>query len=117
MAGGISTVRGNGRPHQVTVDGFWMETHQVVQHAQFEAFADATGYLTVAERPLDPADFRRSGGEPATGSMVFTRTAGPVNLRHINLWWTWTPGAFWRHPEGHGSSISGRGSPSRPCRL
>jgi Sulfatase-modifying factor enzyme 1 len=42
------------------------------------------------------------------GSMVFTRTAAPVNLRHINLWWTWTPGASWRHPEGTGSSISGR---------
>ena len=40
--------------------------------------------------------------------MVFTRTAGPVNLRHINLWWTWTPGASWRQPEGGRSSISGR---------
>ena len=41
-----------------------METHQV-SNAQFEAFADATGYLTVAERPLDPADFPAPGGEPA----------------------------------------------------
>jgi formylglycine-generating enzyme len=40
--------------------------------------------------------------------MVFSRTAGPVNLRHINLWWAWTPGASWRWPEGRGSSISGR---------
>jgi formylglycine-generating enzyme len=39
---------------------------------------------------------------------VFTRTTGPVNLRHINLWWTWTPGACWHHPEGRGSSIRGR---------
>ena len=94
--------------HQVTVDGFWMETHQVT-NGQFEAFADATGYLTVAERPLDPADFPGAPEENLQpGSMVFTRTAGPVNFRHINLWWTWTPGAFWRHPEGRGSSISGR---------
>jgi formylglycine-generating enzyme required for sulfatase activity len=42
------------------------------------------------------------------GSMVFTRTPGPVDLRHMNLWWTWTPGASWRHPEGPGSSIAGR---------
>ena len=34
------------------------------------------------------------------GSLVFTRTRGPVDLRHINQWWTWTPGACWRHPEG-----------------
>jgi formylglycine-generating enzyme len=40
--------------------------------------------------------------------MVFTRTAGPVDLRHLSLWWTWTPGASWRHPEGPGSSVSGR---------
>jgi formylglycine-generating enzyme len=26
----------------------------------------------------------------------------------MNLWWTWTPGASWRHPEGPGSSIAGR---------
>ena len=45
-----------GPVHQVSVDGFWMETHQVT-NAQFAAFVDATGYLTIAERPLDPADF------------------------------------------------------------
>ena len=35
-------------------------------------------------------------------------TPGPVDLRHLNQWWTWTPGACWRHPEGPGSSIDGR---------
>jgi len=39
---------------------------------------------------------------------VFTRTPGPVDLRHIAQWWTWTPGACWRHPEGPGSSLAGR---------
>jgi formylglycine-generating enzyme required for sulfatase activity len=93
--------------HRVSVDGFWIETRQVT-NAQFEAFVDATGYVTVAERPLDPADFPGAPEENLQpGSMVFTRTAGPVNLRHINLWWTWTPGASWRHPEGSGSSIRG----------
>ena len=32
--------------------------------------------------------------------MVFTRTPGPVDLRHLSQWWTWTPGASWRHPSG-----------------
>ena len=40
--------------------------------------------------------------------MVFTRTRGPVDLRHLNLWWTWTPGASWRHPVGPHSSIDKR---------
>lgn len=40
--------------------------------------------------------------------MVFQRTAGPVDLRHLNLWWTWTPGACWNHPRGPRSSLKGR---------
>ena len=23
---------------------------------------------------------------------------GPVDLRHLNLWWTWTPGRIWALP-------------------
>jgi len=40
--------------------------------------------------------------------MVFTPTRGPVDLRHLNLWWTWTPGASWHHPEGPHSDLAGR---------
>ena len=42
------------------------------------------------------------------GSLVFTLTAGPVDLRHLSQWWTWTPGASWRHPEGRRSSVDDR---------
>ncbi|MGB2838853.1 MAG: SUMF1/EgtB/PvdO family nonheme iron enzyme, partial [Actinomycetes bacterium] len=42
-------------------------------------------------------------------SMVFTPTSGPVDLRHLSQWWTWTPGACWRHPEGPRTDIAGRG--------
>jgi formylglycine-generating enzyme required for sulfatase activity len=35
-------------------------------------------------------------------------TPGPVDLRHLSQWWTWTPGACWRHPEGPGSTLTGR---------
>ena len=41
--------------------------------------------------------------------MVFRRTPGPVDLRHLSQWWAWTPGAGWKHPEGPGSSLDGRG--------
>ena len=42
------------------------------------------------------------------GSLVFTMTAGPVDLRHLSAWWTWTPGACWKHPDGPASSTEGR---------
>ena len=68
-------------------------------NAEFAEFVAATGYVTVAERPLDPADYPGAPAENLQpGSMVFHRTAGPVDLRHLNQWWTWTPGACWRHP-------------------
>jgi sulfatase modifying factor 1 len=97
-----------GPTRQVTVDGFWMQPHQVT-NAQFTEFVDATGYLTVAERQPDPADYPDAPPENLQpGSMVFHRTLGPVDLRHLNQWWTWTPGACWNHPRGPRSSLRGR---------
>jgi sulfatase modifying factor 1 len=92
----------------VAVDRSRMARTQVT-NAQFAAFADVTGYRTIAERPLDSADFPGAPAENLQpGSMVFRRTAGPVDLRHLSQWWAWTPGASWRHPEGPGSSTDGR---------
>jgi formylglycine-generating enzyme required for sulfatase activity len=93
---------------RVRVDGFRIDRHQVTNRA-FAAFARATRYVTVAERALDPARF--PGAPPENlraGSLVFTRTRGPVDLRHLDQWWTWTPGACWRRPEGPGSTLAGR---------
>ncbi|HYO00437.1 MAG TPA: formylglycine-generating enzyme family protein [Mycobacterium sp.] len=93
---------------EVTVDGFWLQSHQVT-NANFAAFVDATGYVTVAERPPDPGDYPDAPPENLQpGSMVFHRTAGPVDLRHLSQWWTWTPGACWNHPRGPRSSVRGR---------
>ena len=97
-----------GPSRRVAVDGFWIDRFQVTNR-RYAAFVDDTGYVTVAERPLDPAEFPGAPAENLVpGSLVFTRTRGPVDLRHINQWWTWTPGACWRHPEGPGSSLAGR---------
>jgi formylglycine-generating enzyme required for sulfatase activity len=94
--------------HTVAVDGFWIDRCQVTNR-QFAAFVADTGYETVAERPLDPAAFPGAPEENLVpGSLVFTPTAGPVDLRHLSLWWTWTPGASWRNPEGPASSTEGR---------
>ncbi|MDH5518903.1 MAG: formylglycine-generating enzyme family protein [Acidimicrobiia bacterium] len=94
--------------HRVGVDSFLM-SRTTVTNEQFSAFVDATGYVTVAERPLDPADFPGAPVENlVAGSLVFTMTNGPVDLRHLSQWWTWTPGANWRHPEGPSSSVDDR---------
>jgi formylglycine-generating enzyme required for sulfatase activity len=94
--------------HRVAVDGFWID-RCAVTNRQFAAFARATGYVTVAERPPDPADFPGAPAENLrAGSLVFVRTRGPVDLKHLDQWWAWTPGASWRHPEGPDSTLAGR---------
>ena len=76
---------------------------------RFAAFVRATGHVTVAERPVDPADFPGAPAENLVpGSLVFTPTPGPVDLRHLSQWWTWTPGACWSAPDGPGSSVKRR---------
>jgi formylglycine-generating enzyme required for sulfatase activity len=93
----------------VAVDGFWMDRHPVT-NAQFRRFVQETGYLTVAERAPNPADYPNALPEfLVPGSLVFQRTEGPVDLRNWANWWTWRAGACWRHPEGPGSSIAKRG--------
>jgi formylglycine-generating enzyme len=97
-----------GPPREVTVEGFSMQPHQVT-NAEFDGFVQATGYVTVAERPIEPDDYPDAPPEHLQpGSMVFHRTPGPVDLRHLNQWWTWTPGACWNHPRGPRSSLRGR---------
>lgn len=94
--------------HKVTVNGFWID-ETTVTNAEYAAFVAATGYVTVAERPLDPADY--PGADPKMlepGSLVFRMTDGPVDLSDYRNWWAWTPGACWRHPEGPDGDLAGR---------
>jgi formylglycine-generating enzyme required for sulfatase activity len=97
-------------PHEVTVDGFWIDRHEVT-NAQFARFVEATGYVTIAERGLDPED--HPGVPPELllpGAVVFTPPDGLVNLVDVRQWWRFVPGADWRHPSGPGSSTEGRGN-------
>jgi formylglycine-generating enzyme len=92
---------------RVEVDGFWIDDHPVTV-AEFRRFVTATGYVTLAERPPDPADY--PGADPdllRPGSLVFHATSGPVNLRDVSQWWRYEPGAQWRHPQGPGSTVGG----------
>jgi formylglycine-generating enzyme required for sulfatase activity len=62
--------------YHVSVDGFWMDQYTVTVD-EFRRFVKATGYVTVAERPLDPADY--PDADPALlvpGALVFQKRQG-----------------------------------------
>lgn len=93
-----------------TVAGFWMDRTEV-RNSDFAAFVHATGYVTVAERPVDPAlhpglppDMRLPGAVVFTPPGTGTARGGPMP------WWRYVPGANWRQPGGPGTSIEGRGA-------
>lgn len=102
--------REEGPVREVTVGPFLIGKTEVTND-QFAAFVEATGYVTTAERDLDPAKFP---GVPAdllqAGSMVFAQPAEPVKLSDPNAWWRYVAGANWRHPEGPKSNIDGVGN-------
>ena len=94
--------------HEESVRPFWIDEHQVTV-AEFRRFVKATGYVTVAEQPPDQTNY--PDADPALlvpGSLVFHPTAGPVDLRDVSNWWSYVPGAQWRHPEGLHSTLHGR---------
>lgn len=96
---------------EVEVGGRWLARTPVTNEA-FAAFVEATGYVTVAERALDPAEFPGAPPENlVAGSMVFTPPGVPVDLRHLSQWWSWVPGASWRRPRGPGSEVPGPAHP------
>ncbi len=107
----------NERPaHRVKVDSFWMDERDVT-NAEFAKFVAATHYVTVAERKPDWEELKKQLPEGTQkpddsllvpGSMVFTPSKGPVDLRDMAGWWRWVPGASWQHPEGPESNIKGR---------
>ena len=70
--------------HDVAVDGFWMDEHQVTV-AEFRRFVKATGHVTVAERRA-----RRRPTIPdadpellVPGSLVFRQTARSRRPRRL----------------------------------
>jgi formylglycine-generating enzyme required for sulfatase activity len=97
------------RPVQsVSVDGFWMDETPVTA-SDFRRFVRESRYVTVAERPPDPGLYPDADpGLLVPGSLVFRKTAGPVNLDDARRWWEYAPGAYWKRPGGPGTSVNGR---------
>jgi formylglycine-generating enzyme len=97
------------RPVRTAAVGDLLVDEHPVTNAAFRRFVAATGHVTVAEQTPDPADFPDADPDLLVpGSLVFTQTAGPVPLEDWSRWWSWVPGADWRHPEGSDSTLHGR---------
>jgi len=99
----------DARPiHRVYVDGFFMDKTDVT-NAQFAAFVRATGYVTIAERKPNATEFPTAPPENlVAGSVVFSPPDHAVPLNNHFQWWSYVPGANWRHPLGPKSDIKGK---------
>jgi sulfatase modifying factor 1 len=108
--GGAMHGSADARPiHRVYVDGFWMDRTDVTND-QFAEFVSATKYVTVAERQPQAKDYPSAPLENlVAGSVVFSPPEHHVPLNDESQWWSYVKGANWRHPEGPGSNLKGRG--------
>jgi formylglycine-generating enzyme required for sulfatase activity len=99
----------DARPiHRVSVDAFFMDATEVTNE-EFDRFATATGYVTVAERKPSREEFPDAPEENlVAGSVVFSPSLKPVRLDNHYQWWSYVPGANWRHPDGPKSDLKGR---------
>lgn len=117
MGGDTEEARADEHPkHDVTVDGFWMDVHEVTNR-QFRKFVEETGYVTVAERKPDWEEIKKQlpEGTPkpsedllVASSLVFTPLDPSEQATEYQQWWRWVSGASWKHPEGPGSDIEGK---------
>ena len=102
--------------HRVRVHGYWMDSTEVT-NGQWSAFVEATQYVSDAEKAPTVEEIL-ANSEPGTpppdpalmvpGSLVFTPPTREVPLDDWTRWWSWMPGADWKHPEGPGSTIADR---------
>ena len=92
----------------VEVGSFLIDIHPVTNR-QFAEFVRDTGYVTVAERPLNPDDFPGAQKHKLKpGALVFKPSTRPIPTDDWHLWWTYKPGAQWRRPEAKTSVFAGR---------
>ena len=93
---------------KVSVKGFWMDRTEVTNR-EFAAFVAATGYITVAERPVNSvAHPNLPPAMQQPGAMVFISPDTIDNTSDVRQWWQYLPGANWRHPGGPKTRLEGR---------
>ena len=90
---------GEGPVREVTINPFYIDSTHVT-NADFGKFINATGYITEAEQ--------------FGWSFVFFQFLNPETVQQVAQvapeapWWVPVEGAFWRQPEGPGTSIMRR---------
>ncbi len=94
--------------HEVRVSDFLMDEHEVTV-GEFLEFVKATGYKTVAEQDIDWEELKKQvpAGTPKpdesllkAGALVFHLVKRNENPDNLDDWWTYTPGANWKNPDG-----------------
>jgi len=97
-----------GPVHSETVTPFWIDRFDVT-NADFAAFVTATHYVTDAEHNPDPADYPEIPKDKLLpGGAAFTPPSGAMQATEDPMrWWSFVPGADWRHPDGPDSTIVG----------
>jgi formylglycine-generating enzyme required for sulfatase activity len=117
--GALNTLPDEFPPHEVELDGFWMDRTEVTNR-QFQEFVAATGYVTLAEQPpklrsiaadseLSKAEILPEFNKPGSICSLQLGSRGEIDpARGAYSWWQYVPGASWKHPEGPDSSIEDR---------
>ncbi|MDQ6420628.1 formylglycine-generating enzyme family protein [Paenibacillus sp. LHD-117] len=90
---------GEGPVRQVTMKPFRMSPHAVT-NAEFRRFAEATGYVTEAERFGWSYVFHLLASEETKAKVA--------NVPESTPWWLVVEGAYWAAPEGPDTSIEDR---------
>lgn len=105
--------------HRVELDGFWMDAHEVTNR-QFQAFVEATSYVTTAEQPPQLRSVEPGSGLENVAILEEFNQPGSICSLQLSSrddidpakgaysWWQYVAGANWRHPEGPQSSIADR---------
>lgn len=99
--------------HKVRLEGFWIDETEVTI-AEYKQFVALTNYITIAEKKPEWEQLKK-GLPPGTppppadvlvpGALVFHTTQTKVPLQDFSLWWSYVPGADWKHPEGPQSDV------------
>lgn len=93
--------------HQESIKSFYIDATEVT-NTQFAEFITATGYITLAERPIDANHISSLTGIPK--DQINTDPVGLVFTGNPNMWWVSKKGANWKHPQGSKSSIEQKGN-------
>ena len=92
--------------HRVAVDGFWMDRHTVT-NAEFRRFVGATGYVTVAERPLDPTTIPAPSPSARARLTRLPQGGRARRPRRLRNWWIVRPRRVLERPGGAGQLVQG----------